>query len=101
MKVNNPYTKPSSAIDFIGQDSTRRAAQKSGGAAGPDRVQLSGDLRLAKAAVQAAAVQTEVRPDAVNRAKALLERGELGQDVGRLADAMLAALTYPYDDNPS
>ena len=101
MKVNNPYTNSSSPVDLFNQDATRRTPQKTGAPAGPDRVQLSGDLRLAKAAVQAATTQPEIRQDAVNRAKALLERDELGHDVERLADAMLAALTIPHDDDPS
>ncbi|MCC7010598.1 MAG: flagellar biosynthesis anti-sigma factor FlgM [Acidobacteria bacterium] len=101
MKVDNPYTTPGSPVDLVGQDSARRTAPKAVVTAGPDRVQLSGDLRLAKAAVQAANTQPEIRQDAVNRAKALLERDELGHDVDRLADAMLAALTIPYDDDPA
>lgn len=100
MKVNNPYTNSTSPVDLF-KDTTLRAPRKPEASAGPDRVQLSGDLKLAKTAVQAATPHHDIRQDAVARAKALLERGELGLDTERLADAMLADMTIPYDHDPS
>ena len=48
--------------------------------------------QLAAAAAQAANDAPEVRPEAVARGKALLERGELGNDPGRLADKLIDSL---------
>ena len=57
-----------------------------------DQVKLSTTGQLAAAAAQAANDALEVRPEAVARGKALLERGELGNDPGRLADKLIASL---------
>lgn len=54
-----------------------------------DQVQLSSQAQLAGAAAKAAAGEPDVRPDAVERAKALLESGRLGDDPYRLADALI------------
>ena len=58
----------------------------------PDAVRLSGDLKLADEAVRAASVSTDVRPDAVARARALLQSGELDRDLADLADRMIDSL---------
>jgi flagellar biosynthesis anti-sigma factor FlgM len=55
-----------------------------------DRVQVSTTGQLAAAAAAAAAEAPEVRAEAVERAKALLASGELG-DPGRIADALIDA----------
>jgi anti-sigma28 factor (negative regulator of flagellin synthesis) len=55
-------------------------------------VQLSDDVRLADEAVKAASEVPDVRPDAVARARALLEQGQLGADLGRLADRIIDSL---------
>jgi flagellar biosynthesis anti-sigma factor FlgM len=57
-----------------------------------DQVRLSSTGQLAVTAAAAANEAPEIRPEAVARAKALLERGELGNDAGRLADALIDSL---------
>jgi len=99
MKVENPLTTPSSAINPA-DNSAARTAQKPGSAA-PDQVRLSGDLRLAKAAVQAVQSGPDVRADKVAEARALLDSGELGTDLERLADRIVDALAYSHDDDPA
>jgi flagellar biosynthesis anti-sigma factor FlgM len=58
-------------------------------AARADEVTLSSGVQLAGAAVKAAADAPETRADQVARAKALLEAGQVGNDVYRLADALI------------
>lgn len=57
-----------------------------------DQVRLSTTGQLAASAAAAANETPDVRPEAVARGRALLERGELGQDAGRLADRMIDSL---------
>ncbi|MGD9905854.1 MAG: flagellar biosynthesis anti-sigma factor FlgM [Vicinamibacterales bacterium] len=57
---------------------------------GADRVRVSTTGQLAATAAQAAAEAPEVRADAVARARARLEAGDLG-DPGRIADAIIDA----------
>ena len=66
----------------------------------PDTVRLSGDLRLADEAVRAAALSGDVRPEAVARARALLQSGSLGSDVEALADKIIDSLTETRDHRP-
>jgi flagellar biosynthesis anti-sigma factor FlgM len=54
-----------------------------------DQVEFSSGAQLAGAAARAAADAPDIRPDAVERAKALLESGRLGDDPHRLADALI------------
>lgn len=74
-----------------GPDGTPQPA--GAGAATPgsasDQVQLSSHAQLAGAAAKAAAGEPDVRPDAVARAKALIESGRLGDDPFKLADALI------------
>ena len=100
MKVENSRTNQDVAVGPVGTDPSR-SAQKSGGAAGSDRVRFSGDLRLANAAVKAAGTSVDVRPDVVAAARLELASGELGNDLEHLADRIVDALTYSHDDNPS
>ena len=55
---------------------------------GADQVRVSTTSQLAAAAATAAAEAPEVRAEAVERAKARLASGELG-DPGRIADAII------------
>lgn len=57
-----------------------------------DEVKLSDQLRLADDAVRAAAITGDVRPAAVERARQLLKSGELGRDLGALADRIIDSL---------
>ena len=57
-----------------------------------DALKPSGALRLADEAVRAAAFSGDVRPEAVDRARALLDSGELGSDPESLADRIIDSL---------
>jgi flagellar biosynthesis anti-sigma factor FlgM len=67
----------------------QRAQQARGGADSGDRVQVSADARLLGQAVDAAEKAPEIRQDVVERAKAKLAAGEIGNDPVRLADRMI------------
>lgn len=54
-----------------------------------DALRLSPELRQMQAALQAAHDQPAVRAEIVARMRELLDRGELGRDTGRLADALI------------
>ena len=64
---------------------TERAAQEKSA----DQVRVSTVGQLAAAAATAASQAPDVRPDAVERGRALLASGELGRDADRLADALI------------
>lgn len=70
----------------------QRAQQARGAADGGDRVEVSADARLLGKAVDAAAKAPEIRQDVVDRAKAKLAAGEIGNDPGRLADRLIDSL---------
>jgi flagellar biosynthesis anti-sigma factor FlgM len=59
------------------------------GDARSDKVELSSTAHLVTSATSAAQQASEVRPDVVARAKELLERGDIGRDPHRLADALI------------
>ena len=62
-----------------------------------DAVKLSADLRFADVALRAAAMAGDVRPEAVARAIELLNSGELGSDMERLADRIIDSLLESRD----
>lgn len=70
----------------------QRAQQARGGADGGDRVQVSADALLLGKAVEAASKAPELRQDVIDRAKAKLAAGEVGNDPGRLADRLIDSL---------
>lgn len=58
-----------------------------------DAVTLSDDARLMQTAMQAAGQTPVIRQDLVERMRAALERGEIGNDPGVLADALINSWT--------
>jgi len=62
-----------------------RAGQTTGG----DQVHLSSSVQLASSAATAAASAPDIRQDKVDRARALLEDGKLGNDANKLADVLI------------
>ena len=54
-----------------------------------DRIEVSSNARFLSTAVQAANDAPEIRTELVERAKKLMESGELGANVERLADRMI------------
>ena len=70
----------------------QRAQQTRGGADAGDRVEVSADAMLLGKAVDAASRAPEIRQDVVDRARARLEAGEIGNDAGRLADRLIDSM---------
>ncbi len=58
-----------------------------------DQVTLSSDAQFLQAAEKAAQDAPNIRPDAVAKAKALLEQGQVGTDLESLASSILDSLT--------
>jgi hypothetical protein len=92
MKVNDPQAPSSTSVTRIDADPVRLGPKRGAPPSGSDAVQLSGDVRLADEAVRAATPSRDVRPEAVAHARALLEHGQLGADLGRLADRIIDSL---------
>jgi hypothetical protein len=62
-----------------------------------DAVKLSDALKLADDAVRAAAISGDVRPEAVARARQLMESGQLGSNPDVLADRIIDSLLESRD----
>jgi flagellar biosynthesis anti-sigma factor FlgM len=76
-------------------DAARTADAKAGKAsskAGADQFVVSTDAKLANTALDAAEKSSDIRPEVVARAKALLAEGKLGSDPHRLADALIDSI---------
>jgi len=54
-----------------------------------DRLQLSPEAQLLQNAIRSAQEAPEIRQDVVERLRAAMQKGEVGNDAGRLADAIL------------
>ncbi len=54
-----------------------------------DKVELSPDAKLASSAIRAAARAPDIRQDVVERVRARLDAGQVGNDLNRLADRMI------------
>lgn len=63
-----------------------------------DAVKLSGQLKLADEAVRAAAISGDVRPEAVARARQLVESGQLDTNLISLADRIIDSLLESRDN---
>lgn len=98
MKIDHPREDRNTAVNPVTTDSGRPAV-KTAGAVRADEVRLSGAVRLVDEAVKAAALPGDIRPEAVSRARALLESGAVGQDLDALADRIIDELTHSHDDH--
>src|SRR3954469_4176594 len=67
-------------------------AAKASSSASPDQFSVSADAKLASAAIDAVKQASDIRPEVVARAKALLAEGKIGNDAHRLADALIDSL---------
>lgn len=56
---------------------------------GSDRVELSGDAALRALALKAALDAPSIRADLVHQMREKVDRGDVGRDSGRLADAII------------
>jgi len=92
MKIEGNGPNPLGGADQT--QKTDRSAEGAGrkpeqGRAAGDRIEVSDDARLVNEAVREAAESPDIRTDHVERAKAKLEAGEIGNDVQRLADRLI------------
>ena len=71
------------------RDERAAAAERAASEDRADQVRVSTTSQLAGAAAAAARHASDVRPEAVARARALLDSGELGRNAERLADALI------------
>jgi len=81
------------ASDRISGGSADKSARAGTQGSAEDRVEVSDDLkrvqRIVADVVQDMAAAPAVRQDVVDRARALLEAGDVGRDSGALADAII------------
>jgi hypothetical protein len=93
MKIegNRPNVDPSAA-DRIDSVRTSGKGKDRAGKLGGDAVTVSPDVRLAQRAIDVASQPLTIRPDAVERGKALLASGKLGSDARELADTLIQRL---------
>jgi len=97
MKIDN--SRPNIETVSTGQvEATKTAETKAAEVAKQretDHVSVSDAARFASSAIDAARKAPDVRPDVVERAKALLADGKVGNDPHRLADAMIDSILEP------
>lgn len=70
-------------------ESTKRDGAAKAEQAGVDSVRVSSGAQFATSAVDAATKAPDIRQDKVDRAKAMLAAGTLGNDPLKLADALI------------
>jgi anti-sigma28 factor (negative regulator of flagellin synthesis) len=92
----NPDATPAGKVDAarIADVKAGKASKAAGApsASGADQFVVSPDAKLANTAVDAAEKSSDIRPEAVARAKALLADGKIGNDPHRLADALIDSI---------
>jgi anti-sigma28 factor (negative regulator of flagellin synthesis) len=67
-------------------------AAKASSSASPGQFGVPADAKLTSRAIDAATQASDIRPEVVARAKALLAAGKVGNDAHRLADALIDSL---------
>ena len=98
MKVDDPRSVSSQSVTPTSEQTQAADRKVKPQVSSNDAVRLSSDLQLVDVAVRAAALAGDVRPEAVARARALLDSGQLGADPLRLADRLIDSLTEPSSD---
>jgi anti-sigma28 factor (negative regulator of flagellin synthesis) len=94
MKVD-PRAESSRDVQPVKADQVPPAPKSTEPAA--DAVKLSDSLKLADDAVRAAAISGDVRPEAVARARELMESGRLASNPEALADRIIDSLLESRD----
>lgn len=98
MKIEDPRSPVTPSAQPVTTEAIRPSTPSKPGPVGSDVVRLSGDLQMVDIAVRAAAMAGDVRPEAVASARELLQSGQLGQDLNRLADRIIDSLSEGHDD---
>ena len=94
MKIDgNRPAQDASATDGVRRTGKDAGVQQGSGvapsAAAGDRVELSGDAALRAAALKAANAAPAIRTELVDRMREKLKTGQIGNDAGALADAII------------
>lgn len=90
MKIEGNHGQPDCTAIRTDPTGTDRSKTRVGASQpSADRVSLSTDVELVNSAMRAATYAPAIRQDAVERARQKLVSGELGQDLGRLADRII------------
>lgn len=93
MKINQNRANLDTAVGGVRPEPVRderaAAAERASHEKSTDQVRVSTTSQLAAQAASAASQAPDVRPDVVERARKLLESGELGKSAERLADALI------------
>jgi anti-sigma28 factor (negative regulator of flagellin synthesis) len=92
MKIDNQRTAESTLATRVEATAAAKPSSAGQAASTTDSAQISGDVELVNRAMTAAQSASDVRPDAVARAKALLDNGGVGQDLDRLANTMIDSM---------
>jgi flagellar biosynthesis anti-sigma factor FlgM len=79
-------------LERAAADASKQATTAAKASSG-DTVQVSADAALANNTIRAVHDAPEVRGHLVERMRALLASGELGNDAGQLADSLIATMT--------
>ncbi len=89
MKIegNRPSFDPS--LDRVDQKKAADTAAAEATRKSVDHIRVSAEAQLANEAVKLAKASSDVRPDVVDRARKLLESGQLGADPHAVADSLI------------
>ena len=94
MRIDIPRTYGPQSTDTP-ETARGRAADARPRSSGADAVSVSHETQLVQDVVRTASEAPAIREAMVERARALVERGEVGTDLDRLADRMLDDLLEP------
>lgn len=93
MKIesNRPGFDPS--LERVDQKKTADAAAADNAKKSGDQIRVSAEAQLANEAVKAATESgSDIRPEVVARAKALLDAGRIGNDANQIAESLIASM---------
>lgn len=91
MKIESHRPNFDPSLDRVDSKKTGDAAAADASNATRDRIRVSPEAQLANEAVKAATSASDVRPEAVARAKKLMEAGLVGHDADAIAEALIKA----------
>ena len=86
---NPPFIRPPHGEPLDRTEAGRTKPDGTAAARRNDQLALSPDARLTRSAIETAESLPEIRRDVVEHMRALIDRGELGADANRLAEAMI------------
>jgi len=91
MKIEGQRPTFDPSLERVDQKKTADAAAADAARKSGDQLRVSAEAQLANEAVKLATESSDVRPDAVARAKKLLDAGLVGNDAHAIADALITS----------